>query len=301
MLLSSQTPIVSGTGQTPIPWVIVRIDLHTHSRVSDGTQTPAELVAEARQAGLDVLALTDHDTTAGWAEAATAAQTEGVALVRGTEVSCTAGGISVHLLSYLHDPHDPALAAELAASRASRDGRARAMVDRLAADFDLTWEEVAARAGAEATIGRPHIADALVARGHATDRAAAFATMLAPRGPYYVRYHAPEVADAVGLVLAAGGVPVFAHPRASARGRVVSEQVIRDLAEAGLVGLEVDHRDHTEADKARLRELAAELGLLVTGSSDYHGAGKPNRLGEHTTTPEVLAEIVGRGRIDVVR
>ncbi len=301
MVLSSQTLIVSGTGHCPIPWVIVRIDLHTHSRVSDGTQTPAELVAEARRAGLDVLALTDHDTTAGWAEAAAAARSEGVALVRGTEVSCTASGISVHLLSYLHDPHDAALAELLTRSRTSRDGRARAMVDRLAVDFDVTWAEVAAQAGAGATIGRPHIADVLVARGYAADRAGAFATMLAPTGPYYVRYHAPEVAEAVGLVLAAGGVPVFAHPRASSRGRVVSEQVIRDLADAGLVGLEVDHRDHTEADKAWLRDLAAGLGLLVTGSSDYHGAGKPNRLGEYTTTPEVLAEIADRGRIEVVR
>ncbi len=280
--------------------MIVRIDLHTHSRVSDGTESPAELVAQARRAGLDVVALTDHDTTAGWAEAAAAAPVDGVALVRGTEVSCTAGGISVHLLSYLHDPQDEALAELLTRSRTSRDGRARAMVDRLAVDFDLTWEEVAARAGAGATIGRPHIADVLVARGHAADRAGAFATMLAPSGPYYVRYHAPEAVDAVALVLAAGGVPVFAHPRASSRGRVVSEQVIRDLADAGLAGLEVDHRDHTEADKASLRALAAELGLLVTGSSDYHGAGKPNRLGEHTTAPEVLAEIADRGRIEVV-
>lgn len=280
--------------------MIVRIDLHTHSRVSDGTQRPAELVAEARRVGLDVLALTDHDTTAGWAEAEAAARTEGVALVRGTEISCTAGGISVHLLSYLHDDRDPALAAELEASRASRDGRARAMVDRLAADYELSWAEVAAQAGAGATIGRPHIADVLVARGYARDRSAAFATMLAPRGPYYVRYRAPEAAEVVALVLAAGGVPVFAHPRAASRGRVVDEQVIRDLADAGLAGLEVDHRDHTEADKARLRELAAELGLLITGSSDYHGAGKPNRLGEHTTAPEVLAEIADRGHLEVV-
>ena len=293
--------IISGTGHSPIPWVIVRIDLHTHSRVSDGTQSPTELVAAARRAGLDVLAITDHDTTAGWAEAGRAARAEGLALVRGTEVSCTAGGTSVHLLSYLHDPTDEALAEVLAHSRSSRDGRARAMVDRLAEDFDLTWAEVAAQAGPGATIGRPHIADVLVARGYAADRGAAFATMLAPSGPYYVRYHAPEVTEAVQRVLAAGGVPVFAHPRASTRGRVVSEEVIRELAAAGLAGLEVDHRDHTEADKDRLRVLAGELGLLVTGSSDYHGAGKPNLLGEHTTAPEVLEEITERGHLEVVR
>ena len=293
--------IVSGTGYSPIPWVTVRIDLHTHSRVSDGTQSPTELVAAARRAGLDVLAITDHDTTAGWPEAGRAAQAEGLALVRGTEVSCTSDGTSVHLLSYLHDPTDEALAEVLAHSRSSRDGRARAMVDRLAEDFDLTWAEVAAQAGPGATIGRPHIADVLVARGHAADRSAAFATMLAPSGPYYVRYHAPEVTEAVRRVLAAGGVPVFAHPRASTRGRVVGEEVIRDLAAAGLAGLEVDHRDHTEADKDRLRALAGELGLLVTGSSDYHGAGKPNRLGEHTTAVEVFEQIVERGHLEVVR
>lgn len=281
--------------------MLVRIDLHTHSRVSDGTQSPAEVVAEARRAGLDVLALTDHDTTAGWAEAARAAPTVGLALVRGTEISCTAGGTSVHLLSYLHDPADAALAEVLAESRSSRDGRARAMVERLAEDYHLTWAEVVAQAGAGATIGRPHIADVLVARGYAADRSEAFATMLAPSGRYYVRYHAPDVVDAVELVLAAGGVPVFAHPRASTRGRVVGEDVIRELAAAGLAGLEVDHRDHTEADKARLRALAGELGLLVTGASDYHGAGKPNRLGEHTTAPAVFEQIAERGRLEVVR
>ncbi len=278
----------------------VRIDLHTHSRVSDGTSAPADLLAEAATAGLDVVALTDHDTTAGWDEAAAAVPETGVGLLRGAEISCTAGGISVHLLSYLHDPDDAPLATELERSRTSRDGRARAIVDRLSGDFDLTWEDVAAQAADGATLGRPHIADALVAAGVVPDRSAAFTSILAPSSRYYVRYHAPDAVEAVRLVRSAGGVPVFAHPRASARGRIVADAVVREMADAGLAGLEVDHRDHTDADRARLRALAGELGLFVTGASDYHGVGKPNRLGEETSSEAVLEAIAAAGSLEVL-
>ncbi len=278
----------------------VRIDLHTHSRVSDGTSAPADLLAEAATAGLDVVALTDHDTTAGWDEAAAAVPETGVGLLRGAEISCTAGGISVHLLSYLHDPDDAPLATELERSRTSRDGRARAIVDRLSGDFDLTWEDVAAQAADGATLGRPHIADALVAAGVVPDRSAAFTSILAPSSRYYVRYHAPDAVEAVRLVRSAGGVPVFAHPRASARGRIVADAVVREMADAGLAGLEVDHRDHTDADRARLRALAGELGLFVTGASDYHGVGKPNRLGEETSSEAVLEAIEAAGSLEVL-
>ncbi|CAM3365872.1 PHP domain-containing protein [Occultella aeris] len=279
----------------------MRIDLHTHSRVSDGTDAPALLMRDAAVAGLDVVALTDHDTTAGWAEAAAEVPATGVALVRGTEISARAGRMSVHLLSYLHDPDDEALAGELQASRGSRDSRARDMVTLLAGDYDLTWADVQAQAQPGTTIGRPHIADALVAKGYLVDRSAAFDRVLSPAGPYYVRYHAPDAVAAVTLVRAAGGVPVFAHPRAVLRGRVVSDDVIRELAEAGLAGLEVHHRDHAPAAVAELLALADELGLFVTGSSDYHGAGKPNRLGENTTTAGVLARIEEQGRLAVIR
>ncbi|WP_200837770.1 PHP domain-containing protein [Ruania rhizosphaerae] len=278
----------------------MRIDLHTHSRVSDGTSAPADLLAEAATAGLDVVALTDHDTTAGWDEAAAAVPETGVGLLRGAEISCTAGGISVHLLSYLHDPDDAPLATELERSRTSRDGRARAIVDRLSGDFDLTWEDVAAQAADGATLGRPHIADALVAAGVVPDRSAAFTSILAPSSRYYVRYHAPDAVEAVRLVRSAGGVPVFAHPRASARGRIVADAVVREMADAGLAGLEVDHRDHTDADRARLRALAGELGLFVTGASDYHGVGKPNRLGEETSSEAVLEAIAAAGSLEVL-
>lgn len=268
------------------------IDLHTHSSESDGTQRPAEVIASAAAAGLDVIALTDHDTTGGWAEAAAAADRHGLHLVPGMEVSCEVGGVSVHLLSYLHDPTSPLLLAETARARESRELRARRIVELLSADVPLTWEHVAAQVHDGATIGRPHIADALVALGLAVDRPDAFAGLLSARGPYYVRHYAPDAVEAVRLVVAAGGVPVMAHPLARERGRVVPDAVIEAMADAGLAGLEVEHRDNAPDDRVHLVALARRLGLFTTGSSDYHGEGKPNRLGENSTAPEVLDEIL---------
>ncbi len=279
----------------------VRIDLHTHTHHSDGTDSPAELMANAAAAGLDVIGLTDHDTVAGWQEAAAHVPASGVALVPGAELSCTASGISVHLLSFLHDPKDPDLRRESTRARESRDGRAREIVRRVSADYAITWADVQAQAGPDATIGRPHIADALVAKGHVPDRSAAFGHILAAGGPYYVSYYAPDVIKAVRIVRAAGGVPILAHPRARARGRVIGDAVIAAMADAGLAGLEVDHRDHTDADREHLRALAADLGLLITGASDYHGTGKHNRLGEHTTSPETLEAIEAQGRGRIIR
>ncbi len=279
----------------------MRIDLHTHSVASDGTEPPAGVVAAAASAGLDVVALTDHDTTAGWVEAEAAARRLGIGLVRGAELSCRAEGGSVHLLAYLHDPDDEGLRAEAVRIRASRAGRAQEMVRRLAADFPITWDDVLAQTGPDATVGRPHIADALVVRGVLPNRSAAFTSILTNDSPYYVQHYATGLVDAVRLVLAAGGVPVMAHPGAATRGRILSDAAIREAADAGLAGLEVHHRDHTPAEVERLTALAAELGLLVTGSSDYHGRGKPNVLGENTTHPDVLQAIVDRGRIPLVR
>ena len=277
------------------------IDLHTHSRASDGTDTPAGVIAAAALAGLGVVALTDHDTTVGWAEAAHASSNSGIAVVLGTEVSARARGISVHLLSYLQDPDHPALLAELERTRTARLIRARTMVDLIAADFDLSWDDVVAQTVADTTVGRPHIADALVARGVVADRSAAFASLLTARSPYYVPHYAPDVLDAITAVRAAGGVPVFAHPGALERGRVVSDATIEAMADAGLVGLEVHHRDHSPAQVTRLTAIAVRLGLLITGSSDYHGRGKPNRIGENVTDPAVLDAIEGQGRTAVVR
>ncbi|WP_144671091.1 PHP domain-containing protein [Arthrobacter sp. U41] len=274
----------------------MRIDLHAHSNVSDGTQAPGAVMASAAEAGLDVVALTDHDSTDGWAEASLAAREYGVALVPGMEVSCrTTEGISVHLLSYLHDPAHPGLLEEITKAKDARFTRAERMVSLLAEDYPLSWDDVIHHVAPGATLGRPHIADALVAAGVVADRTEAFESILTSRSRYFVQHYAPDPASAVELVRAAGGVPVFAHPVASARGRIVGERTYRDMIDAGLAGLEIYHRDNPEEGRAFLRKLADRHGLLVTGSSDYHGAGKPNVLGENLTSPEVFARIEEQG------
>src|SRR5206468_5782403 len=216
------------------------------------------------------VALTDHDTTAGW-EAAAAALPAGLSLVRGTELSCSRGGISLHLLAYLFDPEEPEFAAARAMLRASRLERAEHMVELLEADgHPVTWDEVADLAGG--TVGRPHIAQALMAHGLVTSIAEAFTPQwIGTRGRYWVAKSELDVIDGVQLVVGAGGVAVFAHPAASRRGRTVGDDVIALMAAAGLSGLEVDHADHDETERAHLRGVAAELGLLMTGASDYHG------------------------------
>ncbi len=269
------------------------IDLHAHSTASDGTTSPTEVVAAARDAGLSTVALTDHDTTAGWDEAVGASTAYGVALVRGIEISCSHRGTSIHLLGYLPDPADEALAEELEHARRSRVTRLQRMVERMAAaGIPISYADVLGQVdGPETTVGRPHIADALVAKGVVPDRSSAFADYLSDRSPYFVSHYAPDPVAAVRLVRRAGGVPVMAHPFASARGRVVADSVIASMAGAGLGGLEVEHRDHTAQQRAHGHDLARSLGLFTTGSSDFHGEGKLNRLGEYTTSLEVLAQI----------
>ncbi|MEW1900638.1 MULTISPECIES: PHP domain-containing protein [unclassified Streptomyces] len=272
----------------------MRIDLHTHSTASDGTDSPAELVRNAAAAGLDVVALTDHDTTRGHAEAI-AALPEGLTLVTGAELSCRVDGIGLHLLAYLFDPEEPALLAQRELVRDDRVPRARAMVGKLRdLGVPVTWERVARIAG-DGSVGRPHVAEALVELGVVPDVSAAFTPeWLADGGRAYVGKHELDPVEAIRLVKAAGGVTVFAHPLAVKRGRVLPEASIARLAEAGLDGVEVDHMDHDEATRARLRGLAKELGLLTTGSSDYHGSRKTCRLGEYTTDPEIYGEITRR-------
>jgi 3',5'-nucleoside bisphosphate phosphatase len=280
----------------------VSIDLHTHSSASDGTETPAELVRAASAAGLDVVAITDHDTTGGWAEAE-AALPSGLQLVRGAEISCVWEGISLHLLAYLFDPGHHELAAEMAMALDDRVPRARAIVAKLAeAGHPITWDLVLAQLRDGATVGRPHIADTLVELGVVRDRNEAFVSLLHDDGPFFVSHYYVDAVRAVRLVRQAGGVPVFAHPAAAKRGAVVGDAAIEAMAEAGLAGIEVDHRDNPPEARRRLREVAATLGLLVTGASDYHGDGKDNRLGENTTDPDVLAALVAQaaGAVPVV-
>lgn len=279
----------------------MRIDLHTHSNISDGTQSPRQLIKSAAAAHLDVVALTDHDSTLGWEEATLQSLASGVALVRGAEISATHNGVSVHLLSYLHDPQHAGLVSQNEHVQRARSDRARHMVDLLSRDFPLDWQSVMAQTVAGTTIGRPHLADALVACGAVVDRTEAFETILRPGSAYYVPHYAPAALEAISNIRAAGGVAVFAHPGANARGRVVPDAVIGAMREAGLQGLEVDHRDNPPEQRGRLRQLAQEFDLLVTGSSDYHGDGKPNRLGENITTPEVFAQIEELGQLEVIR
>lgn len=268
------------------------IDLHTHSSVSDGTESPAELVAAAVAAGLDVVALTDHDSTAGWNSALVAAEGTGITIVPGLELSTQLDYASVHVLGYLVDPENAALAAATASIREERLHRAEAMVERIAADYALDWDDVLAQTTPGATVGRPHIADALVARGHVPDRTAAFQSILHWRGGYYRPHQAPLPVDGVRLIAEAGGAPVIAHPGGRGPERLFTSKRIGQLVDAGLFGLEVDHRDNPPASRPRWIELAQKHGLVMTGASDYHGEGKPNRLGENTTSPEVYEAIV---------
>src|SRR4051812_29107595 len=230
----------------------MRIDLHAHTRASDGTESPAQLVRAAAAAGLDVVAITDHDTTLGWAEAA-AALPPGLGLVRGAEISCRYRDVSLHLLGYLFDPASPELADALSRVRDSRVPRTRAIVKRLqGAGVDVTWDDVMERVEDGATVGRPHVADALVANGVVADRGEAFREWLHSRSPFYVRHEALDPVAAIRAVRAAGGVPVLAHPFARHRGRVLDDAAIVEMVSAGLAGLEVNHRDHSDADRARL-------------------------------------------------
>ncbi|WP_406273082.1 PHP domain-containing protein [Streptomyces sp. NBC_00191] len=272
----------------------MRIDLHTHSTASDGTDTPAELVRNAAAAGLDVVALTDHDTTRGHAEAI-AALPEGMTLVTGAELSCRIDGVSLHLLAYLFDADEPDLLRERELVRDDRVPRAQAMVAKLQElGVPVEWSQVARIAG-EGSVGRPHIASALVELGVVPTVSDAFTTeWIADGGRAHITKHELDPFTAIRLVKAAGGVTVFAHPLAVKRGRTVPESAIAELAAAGLDGIEIDHIDHDEAARARLRSLAGDLGLLGTGSSDYHGSRKTCRLGEFTTDPEIYGEITRR-------
>ncbi|MXQ57696.1 PHP domain-containing protein [Streptomyces sp. XHT-2] len=272
----------------------MRIDLHTHSTASDGTDTPADLVRKAAAAGLDVVALTDHDTTRGHAEAL-AALPQGLTLVTGAELSCRLDGVSMHLLAYLFDPEEPALLAERELVRDDRVPRAKGMIAKLnELGVPVTWEQVARIAG-NGSVGRPHVASALVELGVVDSVSDAFTSeWLADGGRAYVPKHETDPFEAVRLVKNAGGVAVFAHPAAVKRGRTVPDSAIAELARAGLDGIEVDHMDHDPGTRARLRGLAGELGLLVTGSSDYHGSRKTCVLGEFSTDPEVYGEITRR-------
>jgi predicted metal-dependent phosphoesterase TrpH len=265
-------------------------DLHLHSVVSDGTEAPAEVVAAAHRHGVRTVALTDHDTTSGWAQAAEAATSLGMTFIPGMELSARHEWRSVHVLAYLVDPDDAALRAMTDRIRESRLTRARQMAERIGRDYDLTWDDIAAQTSDGTTVGRPHIADALVARGYVRDRAEAFGGILSPRSDYYVALFAPDPVSAVSLVAGAGGVPIIAHP--AGRAGVLPRPLLKAMLDAGLAGFELGHRENTAEGVRILGRLVEDRDLIVTGSSDYHGHGKPNVPGENTTTDEMVARII---------
>jgi 3',5'-nucleoside bisphosphate phosphatase len=282
----------------------VRIDLHTHSRASDGTQAPEELVRAAAESGLDVVALTDHDTADGWDEAAEAAVAAGVSLVRGMEISTRhSGGRGVHLLAYLPDPTYPPLVDELARILNGRDGRVPVMLQRLQElGIDIGAADVHRAAGAATATGRPHVADALVALGAVRDRDEAFAKFLSAGRPAYVDRYASPLDEMVEIVAGAGGVSVVAHPWGRHQRATLDEPAFAALADRGLAGIEVDHQDHDEEERRDLRAIARNLGLVATGSSDHHGTGKVgHELGCNTTDPDEFARLLDLARVSAVR
>ncbi|CAB4780215.1 MAG: PHP domain-containing protein [Actinobacteria bacterium] len=262
------------------------IDLHTHTNKSDGTDSPRELVNKAIAMGLTVLGISDHDTTAGWEEAAQTVR-GGLHLVLGSEISClTQDGISVHMLGLLFDQEHQQMQVMLEETRDGRLPRMRKMIEKMrAAGIDISMQDVEAARPEGATLGRPHLADALVNKGVISSRDQAFQGMLNNDSEFYVSHAAPTPAEAIAMIRSAGGVAVIAHPFASLRGQILQASDFQELIAAGLNGIEVDHRDHNPDEREMLRKLARELDLVVTGSSDYHGTGKLNALAEFQTSP----------------
>jgi len=273
----------------------LKIDLHTHTSYSDGTDTPAELINKALAAGISIIGLTDHDSISGWQEATNALRV-GISLVPGAEISCqTSDGISVHILGLLFDSNNSELMDTLEKTRENRHGRMEKIIARInEAGIDITMNDVLEQLSDGATLGRPHLADALVKKGIVASRDEAFTQMLHNNSKYYVSHYSPTPEAAIKLIKAAGGVSVIAHPMASHRGRTISQETFGSIIQAGLDGIEVDHRDHSPDEKLQLIQLASESNLVMTGASDYHGNGKLNTLGEYTTSLEQWEKLESR-------
>jgi predicted metal-dependent phosphoesterase TrpH len=273
----------------------VKIDLHTHSTYSDGTDKPSELINKALAAGITIIGLTDHDSISGWQEATNSLR-PGISLVPGAEISCqTSDGISVHILGLLFDSGNSELMNALEKTRENRHGRMEKIIARInEAGIDITMNDVLAQLSDGATLGRPHLADALVKKGVVASRDEAFTQMLHNNSKYYVSHYSPTPEAAIALIKSAGGVSVIAHPMASHRGRTISLETFGSLIDSGLDGIEVDHRDHSPDEKKQLIALANGSNLVMTGASDYHGNGKLNSLGEYTTNPDQWQRLESR-------
>lgn len=260
------------------------IDLHTHTTSSDGTDSPRELVNKAIVQGLEVLGISDHDTTSSWQEAVQSLRGS-LKLALGSEISClTTDGVSVHMLGLLFDPVHEEMQQVLEETRDGRLPRMRKMIEKMRLEgFDISMQDVENIMPPGATMGRPHLADALVAKKIVNSRDEAFTDLLHNESRFYVSHAAPTPAEAIALIRRAGGVAVIAHPFASRRGEILKAQDFTELVSAGLNGIEVDHRDQNPDERSMLRSIAHELDLVVTGGSDYHGTGKLNALAENFT------------------
>jgi len=271
------------------------IDLHLHSNVSDGTGTPAQVVRDAHAAGVRTMALTDHDTSDGWDEASAECQKLGMTFIPGMEFSTRANGVSMHMLAYLFDPSDEGIRAEMARLVDEREGRLEAMTKLIAVDFKISWDDVLAQSQDGTTLGRPHLADALIQNSIVESRQEAFDTILDSKHKYYVPTPSTDPVVAARLVRGAGGVPIIAHPASNKRGLVMPRDNFLKLHAEGLAGFELGHRENVAAGVAKLQQYVDEFDLIVTGSSDYHGTGKPNQPGERDTLPEMLVRIIEQG------
>ena len=273
------------------------IDLHAHTNVSDGQDSPEELIKYSHELGVSVLAITDHDTVVSWQRLRSQEREGNLVVVPGAEISCrTQDGMSVHMLGYLFDPEDAHLCELMALTRDDRIPRMKKIIELLnQADIDLTFEDVAAHSGSAATVGRPHLADAMIARGVVATRDEAFARYLHNDSPFYVGHLAPTPIEAIAAIRSAGGVSVLAHGLAGSRGAIYSLEQIEQLISEGLDGVEVDHRDHDPDARRALRELADALGIFTTGSSDYHGRAVGQRLAMEVTAPDVWEGILAQG------
>jgi len=269
------------------------IDLHLHTTASDGLLAPGALVRRAADAGLTTIAVTDHDTVGGLAEAAEAGGESGIRVIAGIEITAVENSRDVHVLGYFLDPHDPRLSAFLHTQRDDRIRRVREIAARLAGlGYPVDVEPlVAAAARGGRSIGRPAIGDALVAAGHCVDRNDAFARFLGRERPAFVPRTGVSGATVIAVLHAAGGIASLAHP-----GVVANDELIEPLAEAGLDALEVWHSDHSPEQQEHYAELADRLGLARSGGSDYHGDGlhRACRLGGVVLPAGELARLEAR-------
>lgn len=285
---------------TPMEPPITGWDIHCHTAFSDGTETPATLAEQSKAAGLHGVSISDHDTTAGWAQAEVAAHAVGLPLLRGTEITATDEGVSVHMLGFQYDPANQCIADLFARTREARLRRTQRMVELMSEDLPISWDSVLAQVkeGGNTTIGRPHIADALVAAGVYRNRSEAFADAVSASSKYYIPTPSPTSHEVVAAVKGAGGVILIAHAGDLSRNRrLLSDSQIESLITEGLDGLEVWHRGNLPEQRKRLLEICVRHHLLVTGGSDWHGKGKPNLLGENLTDDATVAEIVRRGTL----